>query len=261
MPENDSESDEIIELYADTNPDGTPKKRTASHVPTAGAAITEDVETSTPERKKRKKQLRFDTVMDIALLKETAGHFPFGAGSKQVAKGWDKVAAGFNATVQKDLNGRGAKDRIDTLLKKHRTAPAKSASKSGTNESYDQQEELLTKLANKVDGYKAEKSATTAAEKKKKAKDEANSDKLMSNAMIALKNRAPAASGSSLVITITPPASATGSPGSKRRRNGLDSIQERLEKDTAYNKLYHQELTSVLGGIAQAFAKIVEKLD
>lgn len=103
----------------------------------------------------RKEQHRFWPERNIILLKEVISIEPYAAHRGQVTERWEKVAANYNKGVGIDgaINAERARKHFDKLLKEFKSQEATPLRASGTDEQYDEQDQLLADVKDRIGQY------------------------------------------------------------------------------------------------------------
>ncbi|KAG3070989.1 hypothetical protein PI124_g9928 [Phytophthora idaei] len=116
-----------------------------------------------PTLRERRVRQRFGPEEDYLLVVQVNGDAPYTAKQGEVNMQWQAVADKLNGSLMRPIKGATAKARFKTLLAKHRSWEAKSATKSGTDESETPFIRAMTELMSNVDDYEAQRGKDAAA--------------------------------------------------------------------------------------------------
>ena len=120
--------------------------------PSVPANSTQSETNNTPARSQQR-QFRFDVRSDIALLKEVQSILPFQAGHGKVQEAWNDVSQNINSFLddnQPKTTGPSCKHHFDDLLEAYRKDNMEALRASGTDEEYDERQQLLDGLSEMV---------------------------------------------------------------------------------------------------------------
>jgi hypothetical protein len=140
------------------------------------------------DKKKRKVQFRFSTADNIALLKEVMANNPLTAKHGTKEKTWDQVTAVFNNLLSANrpqVTSATLSNHMNELLKQHKDGNKAAKKASGTDETYNEQTQLLDDICDLIDDYNNEKAENK--EKAEKALQEGKS--IRDSAMQGLKRQ------------------------------------------------------------------------
>ena len=95
-------------------------------------------------------------------MTEVENIFPYGAPHKREEAAWYEVSRNFYQTLEPNrLSNKPNKDtikrRVNDLLAKWRKEELESLRKSGTDEDYEEKEQILTDLTERIDNLQMEK--------------------------------------------------------------------------------------------------------
>ncbi|KAG3028911.1 hypothetical protein PC121_g10288 [Phytophthora cactorum] len=133
----------------------------ADESPSYGSATAEP-----PTLRERRVRQRFGPEEDYLLVVQVNGDAPYTAKQGEVNTQWQPVADKLNGSpnfLMRPIKGATAKARFKTLLAKYRSWEAKSATKSGTDESETPFIRAMTELMSNVDDYEAQREKDAAA--------------------------------------------------------------------------------------------------
>jgi hypothetical protein len=135
-----------------------------------------------------------------------------------------------NATLFTTTVGeRQCRDRVTHLMKKFRADEMASLRASGTEEDYDEREQLLTELKDILDELKHEKENKKDSERKKEKEQESQGKELRVNAMQGLLKRKENNSSDEDEEKLTPPSKKKRSINQKQEI--LQYLREKNEKE------------------------------
>ncbi|XP_077557782.1 uncharacterized protein LOC144173145 [Haemaphysalis longicornis] len=105
-------------------------------------AASNDTTPATSPAALRKPRKRFCMDEDLCLLREVATMNPF-----ENPDAWGVVLKNVTRAVQRELNIRGVKERVDLLVGYFRQEDRASLRRSGTEEQYGEREQLLQEIS------------------------------------------------------------------------------------------------------------------
>ncbi|KAJ3028475.1 UNVERIFIED_CONTAM: hypothetical protein HDU68_001622 [Siphonaria sp. JEL0065] len=201
-----------------------------------------------PTTDKRKQAYRFNAATDIALLKEIEHIQPYDAPHGQKAERWVEVSSRFNQACDfggnKTATPKNCQNRFEELIKRFKQDEMDSLRASGTEEEFNEREQLLTDIIELM-----QEAIDSKADKKRKRDvdddiRETNGSKIREAATNVLRNKAKndsAASSVSKNDTSPTSSSATSSSRSKSSSGNLaqsvasiaDVMKESAASDSA----------------------------
>ncbi|ETV89871.1 hypothetical protein H310_15291 [Aphanomyces invadans] len=141
---------------------------------------------------KRKTAYRFTTQVDIDLLKEVMAVRPHDAPYGQTLARWEEVVEHMREMRGPDLTTAGCRKRLDDLMAAFKKDTVKSLRATGTEEEYNEREQLIQDLSDMMDT--AYKTKTTLKEEKNKKIDIREREGLMlrETALMTMKRKSDA---------------------------------------------------------------------
>ncbi|ETV93110.1 hypothetical protein H310_12894 [Aphanomyces invadans] len=144
------------------------------------------------EGSKRKTAYRFTTQVDIDLLKEAMFVCPHDAPYGQASARWEEIAEHMRQLHGPDLTTAGCRKRLDDLIAAFKKDTVKSLRASGTEEEYNERDQLLQDLADMMENAVRAKKALKDEKIKKQDKRESDGHRVREAALVTLKRKAEA---------------------------------------------------------------------
>ncbi|ETV92663.1 hypothetical protein H310_13106 [Aphanomyces invadans] len=141
---------------------------------------------------KRKTAYRFTTQVDIDLLKEVMAVCPHEAPYGQILARWEEVVEHIREMHGPDLITAGCRKSLDDLMAAFKKDTVKSLRATGTEEEYNEREQLIQDLSDMMDSAYKTKKALKEEKSKKIDKREKEGLMLREAALMTMKRKSDA---------------------------------------------------------------------
>ncbi|KAG9417097.1 hypothetical protein AC1031_001485 [Aphanomyces cochlioides] len=136
---------------------------------------------------KRKAAFRFMTSSDIDLLKEVIHIQPFDAPHGQTAARWLVIESNLKAIYGESISSKGCRTRFGDLLLAFKQDTLTALRASGTDEQYDEREQLLQDIVDLMENSAVQKRIAKSEKSARIEKRESDGEKIRQAAMGNLK--------------------------------------------------------------------------
>ncbi|ORY29876.1 hypothetical protein BCR33DRAFT_792788 [Rhizoclosmatium globosum] len=175
----------------------------------------------------------------ILLLKEVTGVEPFNAGHGKTGEAWERVATNVNTEMglHNDANvkatGKNAFKRFKELLKKFKADEMESLQASGTEEEFEESEQLLSDLQDLIHDLEEQRVKKKAKKSKEEERRETNGAAIREAAvkLMSDKNKTPKKTDNGFGDEENdPPSSSTRAPSTAKTAASLASTLKEMSE-------------------------------
>ncbi|ETV92427.1 hypothetical protein H310_13306 [Aphanomyces invadans] len=135
---------------------------------------------------KRKPAYRFTNTADVDLLNEVVLVAPFDAGYGQTTARWDEIGDNMRSIHGEAITAICCRRRFDDLLAAFKKATLKALRSSGTEEEYNERDQLLQDIVDLIDAAATKKKALKQVQDKR----ETDGHLIREAALVSLKRKA-----------------------------------------------------------------------
>ncbi|RHZ32232.1 hypothetical protein DYB37_012664 [Aphanomyces astaci] len=173
--------------------------------------MEEDTESEVQASQRRKTAFRFKGCTDVELLKEVIHVQPYEAPHGEVRKRWTEVTEHLQRLYGDGITVNATRKRFDDLMTAFHANTMAALRASGTDEEYEEREQLLQDIHDLVDAASIQKQTDKEEKAKQNERRETNGEKIRDAAMSTMKRKS---------LEVVEVDGCEDAPSSKRQSRG-----------------------------------------